>query len=1429
VLESERDYRQWNVDRSLRRRYWKPAEALAHETPQGDVYSAHRARLAAAALARQKAAEAKQFDQALRSAREASTAGNDRLAQAILAAAGRSSAAAQSAEYADLKRQADAQVHRDALLEAFGPHRWLFMPPERPQPDRYQPSIAPLLAGPANADFERWHPYADRLLKEVRVEPETMTLERLVALLADQTGLNVVPDLRALKKAGIPFEPEMAQLSWSSKSSSTKKAVKRAAADDADPFADLTDPRKTRPAQETHRDGVVVPQEAARRNLAQEIQRSADETLYRHTKPEPGRDFVGWGRMSLRSYAKFVLAQKGLVLVEETHRLLITTPEQEANHLKTRIYPVASLLLAGEAVDPASLGDPYLDREQASGDRLRKKLARPTSIKYEDRPLEDVLRDVARLLDDNVLVDTKALDVVGMSLDKPVRAKWRDVPIRESLRWILGREGLTYTIEHESVVITTPDEAANRLEMRLHSGRGIVLQPSPRELERLRARGESLGPAGGRGDRGPVMGAMGAGMWGMGGMGGMGMVGGEVREVGGTFGGGMGGGMSRGTGGGHFAGSVAAAERFSSGGDDRAKPELDPEITPEDEDQPEPVFERSSPRIASGQQRRSEGIGVLPITAGGPSTAQRALDVDSVLDLVTSTIEPTTWDEVGGPGSGGFFEPTLDFIFSATEEVHEQIEALFDGLRRLPVPGGERRAYVPAEISREPGEVGDVDYNALIDTITSNIQPTSWDAVGGAGSIAPDEPHVALVVSQTQDVHDAVAGLLTLLGRRRFEALYGSRPWESLETGACPRLGGWAPKPRWIAANPAKLPDPRPEALRALAVRREPAVGQEAWRRKLPGGSELNSVVLGQAGARLPLTLSVTLPGRHVAVSGGDAAIRSPELLLTERGPWGEAVREWLDGILPWMPHRSNAELARRFDVRPVPLRADENASKVARLRFSLPACADPGRAYFEVLFSREDGLPRTWESIFDGRLTQRLRFERSEAGRPGRLQKVVLEDATGRAILCWVAFAGSGPIPPVVAEDREAEGYVCLDGRTAEPKRDAAFSRALNALRKRDWPSAAQELQTTLQAHPRHPLALVLLAWCWERHPGTAPRDAYLAWLRDAAASPANGAVRFIAQGHFPSLRAAELYEIAACQSASSRTGGDLEQLARIALEAGRAQNALEHIEASLKAAEGPHEQWRRERLELDILLRLGRREQVSQKALGMCSRPATLPSDMADVAAFLAKHELWEPADRLFEKALASKDLSASSRQELLLRRAAVQRGLVRWRSLLAAATASPGIPSDRGTEVDQVLGELTEPGDAQAAAVLAAETKDVRIRNRLLVRQAELAIDAKLASDLAWQVHQAGGLPAERIAWACRLWNADGQPGRTIDVLESRLRRGKALGQRELSELAAAYRHSNRPTDARRAETTPAELAPRNPNLQEPPSMGGGMGMF
>ena len=71
-----------------------------------------------------------------------------------------------------------------------------------------------------------------------------------------------------------------------------------------------------------------------------------------------------------------------------------------------------------------------------------------------------------------------------------------------------------------------------------------------------------------------------------------------------------------------------------------------------------------------------------PPRRSGPSP-----DYDSLIQVITSTIEPATWDSVGGPGQIAPYEENLSLVISQTPPIHEEIEDLLQKLREKKAAG----------------------------------------------------------------------------------------------------------------------------------------------------------------------------------------------------------------------------------------------------------------------------------------------------------------------------------------------------------------------------------------------------------------------------------------------------------------------------------------------------------------------------------------------------------------------------------------------------------------------------------------------------------------------------------------------------------------------------------------------------------------------
>ena len=121
------------------------------------------------------------------------------------------------------------------------------------------------------------------------------------------------------------------------------------------------------------------------------------------------------------------------------------------------------------------------------------------------------------------------------------------------------------------------------------------------------------------------------------------------------------------------------------------------------------------------------------------------------------------------------------------------------------------------------------DYDSLIDAIKSTVMPTTWDDVGGPGSVAPADfgTAKALIVHQTQRVHGAIADMLADLRavakktpdvgppvRDKTEPVIGDRAGPMPSCGSSPKQGtkggthGDKGNPKKVLDKPTSAPTP---------------------------------------------------------------------------------------------------------------------------------------------------------------------------------------------------------------------------------------------------------------------------------------------------------------------------------------------------------------------------------------------------------------------------------------------------------------------------------------------------------------------------------------------------------------------------------------------------------------------------------------------
>ena len=148
----------------------------------------------------------------------------------------------------------------------------------------------------------------------------------------------------------------------------------------------------------------------------------------------------------------YIQAVPGGLIVMATHDL----------HEQIREF----LRALGEADDPPDSWKPIPYPGEATGpvcDRIYAALDQPFSIDEEELPLAEFAALVSGECDIPVHLDQKKLEEAGVGTSCPLTARYQGIPLRSVLRLVLDDLELTFVVRDEMLLITTPEEAESCL------------------------------------------------------------------------------------------------------------------------------------------------------------------------------------------------------------------------------------------------------------------------------------------------------------------------------------------------------------------------------------------------------------------------------------------------------------------------------------------------------------------------------------------------------------------------------------------------------------------------------------------------------------------------------------------------------------------------------------------------------------------------------------------------------------------------------------------------------------------------------------------------------------------------------------------------------------------------------------------------------
>ena len=255
---------------------------------------------------------------------------------------------------------------------------------------------------------------------------------------------------------------------------------------------------------------------------------------------------------------------------------------------------------------------------------IEQKLKTPISLRFQEMPLSQVIEELGKLAQVNMYLDARGLAEEAVNTDTPVTIELsQEISLKSALHLILEPLHLSYVIKDEVLRITSENLRDGEVVTKTYNVADLVI-PIP-----------NFAPS-------AYMGLTGA-----------------LRDAQSSIP------MYGGMGGGDSPLQVVTSNNGATG-----NAMLGPDMLAQ-------MSSASSAAISAAGGTPTPGFGPGGLGGGGSA------DFTSLIELITSTVAPTTWDEVGGPGAIQQFAGNLSLVISQTQEVHEEIADLLTQLRRL--------------------------------------------------------------------------------------------------------------------------------------------------------------------------------------------------------------------------------------------------------------------------------------------------------------------------------------------------------------------------------------------------------------------------------------------------------------------------------------------------------------------------------------------------------------------------------------------------------------------------------------------------------------------------------------------------------------------------------------------------------------------------
>lgn len=1060
--------------------------------------------------------------------------------------------------------------------------------------------------------------------------------------------------------------------------------------------------------------------------------------------------------VTVDSALSHALRPHNLDYADEPGFIRISTIDELSNRLVTKIYPVSDLVRANEIPSIERLSNPLFDSANDARQHIEKKLKTQVEVNFVEQPISSAVTYLSQKLEIPIRLDWVTLEAAGITADLPVTETLSSVPAEVVLDEMLRPHNLTCLIQDDALMITTLDESSHRMETRIYSLDGLLAHHARTKPDWMRNFGFFGGWGGG-------LGGSGLGGGGFGGSGGGGMGGGG----GGLSGVGAGDGGARGGAGVPAAGSAPPTEDTLDIGI----------IAP-------PTFSKSNDAVVL-ESDFEFGEDVIPAFYPESLPSEGAL-------LHTVMAISDGWEASGtGNGTISVHRFSNSVAVRQTRGELRKIDQLFEGLQRQPlIP-----EMTPVRIASEEDE--QASFNELMQVV---IEETcgGWESLGdGRGEITSHEPTQSLVIRQTARAHREIEDVLVQLRRAKYLAAFGGQRSLSTDVGVA-----WSQLPKiamtdWPVSKPdaplksdaARRQDALEEEL--LSVRKVSADFRQSWRYRSAAGTQ--HIQIARAGKRL----EYQQPQRIMRTEGTLAAVAYPDLGLVEINYWGETARRSIDTDLPWLPHRSNAELADMFVVS----KESQNETSLT-LKLAAPDVAD---TYILAKFDKASGLPVEWSAFVRGELRYKLLIKpgsvvAQRASTPQDQKPALAEE--------WELL--NSPEPSAVAELRAGwESWLIADATTQS---GSPLEKLHKLLLANDVAAAQQLLTESLRQQPAQPMLSLLQAWIDERYlpKDKLPTDRQRTALEIVANSGRAGLIKQVDGYRFTSFGHAGVLRLFEQQPIDTMHPAIASHLCDQALLAGQSALGLKYLDRACVKDQDASVEARTEPGAPTLLLR--RIELVApldaDKAIALAADLPRGPDGwlwLARVGRVLGSSGHTVEAERLLSELIADPARSAQQRSALLVQKADGLKGIKRWKALVEATDILPEDDQQSNGYLTAIRDEHPDPASWKEL-VQCAKSRSLSLQlKKLQADQSENDAERiQLVKELAKEDLEEA-LVVEPY-WVMR--HLRGHDSDIVDYAYPLLQRRYQLDERSLAELVRALENLDRQVEAQRFRTNSSE---------------------